>query len=216
MNEGVHAGVCLYSIAGCFLLTGIRGRMAESMREHEHDMLFRREEIAVRVAEIGAQISHDFAGEAILLVGVLKGAAVFLADLARSISVETTFDFRGHLQLQGGQDQRCGKIDQGSGHPDRGSKRDPGRRHPGYRPDLGFPAQVVAATQTQDLTRLPPAWTSRPGGWRRSMPIMSPLPYPTISWSDMGWITRNAFVTSPTSAYLIRMRHQIHIDLCQR
>jgi hypoxanthine phosphoribosyltransferase len=93
VNEGVHAGVCSYSIAGCFLLTGIRGRMAEPMREHEHDMLFRREEIAVRVAEIGAQISHDFAGEAILLVGVLKGAAVFLADLARSISVETTFDF---------------------------------------------------------------------------------------------------------------------------
>jgi hypoxanthine phosphoribosyltransferase len=93
VNEGVHAGVCSNSIAGCFLLTGIRGRMAEPMREHEHDMLFGREEIAVRVAEIGAQISHDFAGEAILLVGVLKGAAVFLADLARSISVETTFDF---------------------------------------------------------------------------------------------------------------------------
>ena len=67
--------------------------MAEPMREHEHDMLFRREEIAARVAEIGAQISHDFAGESILLVGVLKGAAIFLADLARSISVETTFDF---------------------------------------------------------------------------------------------------------------------------
>src|SRR6202043_2575476 len=83
----------VYSIAGCFLFTGIRGRMAEPMREHEHDMLFGREEIAVRVAEIGARISHDFAGEAILLVGVLKGAAVFLADLARSISVETTFDF---------------------------------------------------------------------------------------------------------------------------
>jgi hypoxanthine phosphoribosyltransferase len=63
------------------------------MREHEHEMLFRREEIAARVAEIGAEISRDFAGEAILLVGVLKGAAVFLADLARSISVETTFDF---------------------------------------------------------------------------------------------------------------------------
>jgi len=71
----------------------IRGRMAESMKESEHQMLFRREEIAARVAEIGAQISHDFAGESVLLVGVLKGAAVFLADLARSISVETTFDF---------------------------------------------------------------------------------------------------------------------------
>ena len=49
------------------------------MRELEHQMLFRREEIAARVTEIGAQISRDFAGEAILQVGVLKGAAVFLA-----------------------------------------------------------------------------------------------------------------------------------------
>src|ERR1700679_3796117 len=56
-------------------------------------MCFRREEIAGRVAEIGAQISRDFVGESVLLVGVLKGAAVFLADLARSISVETTFNF---------------------------------------------------------------------------------------------------------------------------
>src|ERR1700735_3369422 len=67
--------------------------MAEPMREHEHDMLFSCYEIARREAEIRGRISHDFAGEAILLVGVLKGAAVFLADLARSISVETTFDF---------------------------------------------------------------------------------------------------------------------------
>src|ERR1700690_4576691 len=75
--------------------------MTEPMNDHEHEMLFRREEIAARVAEIGAQISHDFAGEAILLVGVLKGAAVFLADLARSISVETTFDFVARSSYNG-------------------------------------------------------------------------------------------------------------------
>ena len=63
------------------------------MNEHVHEMLYRREEIATRVAELGAQISRDFVGEAVLLVGVLKGAAIFLADLARSISIETTFDF---------------------------------------------------------------------------------------------------------------------------
>src|ERR1700760_4956480 len=67
--------------------------MTEPMKEHLHEMLFSRDQIAARVKEMGVQISHDFAGEAILLVGVLKGAAVFLADLARSISVETTFDF---------------------------------------------------------------------------------------------------------------------------
>src|SRR5207244_3567352 len=40
-----------------------------------------------------AEITHDFAGESLLLVGVLKGAAVFLSDLSRAIGLETSFDF---------------------------------------------------------------------------------------------------------------------------
>lgn len=67
--------------------------MALSVRKQDLDVLFDRRQIALRVSELGAEISRDFAGQSILLVGVLKGAAVFLADLARSISVETTFDF---------------------------------------------------------------------------------------------------------------------------
>src|ERR1700734_2205307 len=84
--------------------------MTEPMKEHEEEMLFRREEIAARVAEIGAQISHDFAGEAILLVGVLKGAAIFLADLARSISVETTFDFVAISSYKGAKTTAAGRL----------------------------------------------------------------------------------------------------------
>lgn len=57
------------------------------------EVLFSREEIRERVAEIGQEIDRDYAGERVVLVGVLKGAAIFLADLARSISVENTFDF---------------------------------------------------------------------------------------------------------------------------
>ncbi|HEX4312107.1 MAG TPA: hypoxanthine phosphoribosyltransferase [Acidobacteriaceae bacterium] len=57
------------------------------------EVLFSRERIGNRVAEIGRQIDRDYAGETIVLVGVLKGAAIFLADLARSISVDNTFDF---------------------------------------------------------------------------------------------------------------------------
>lgn len=52
-----------------------------------------REQIQRRVAEMGAEISRDFAGQRIVLVGVLKGAAIFLADLARAITVDCTFDF---------------------------------------------------------------------------------------------------------------------------
>ena len=57
------------------------------------EVLFSRERIRERVAELGRQIDRDYAGDQIVLVGVLKGAAIFLADLARSISVENTFDF---------------------------------------------------------------------------------------------------------------------------
>jgi hypoxanthine phosphoribosyltransferase len=56
-------------------------------------VLFSREQIRARVAELGRQIDRDYAGEKIVLVGVLKGAAIFLGDLARSISVDNTFDF---------------------------------------------------------------------------------------------------------------------------
>src|SRR5215471_17177375 len=49
--------------------------------------------IQKRIREMGKQIRKDFPGEPILLVGVLKGAVPFLADLARQIPGEVTFDF---------------------------------------------------------------------------------------------------------------------------
>ncbi|MGA3137087.1 MAG: hypoxanthine phosphoribosyltransferase [Terracidiphilus sp.] len=56
-------------------------------------VLYTREQIAERVAELGAQITRDLNGEKLVMVGVLKGAAPFLADLARSIQADATFDF---------------------------------------------------------------------------------------------------------------------------
>jgi hypoxanthine phosphoribosyltransferase len=58
-------------------------------------VLITREEIAKRVAELGAEITRDFKGEPVMLVGVLKGAAIFLADLSRQIDLDSTFDFIG-------------------------------------------------------------------------------------------------------------------------
>lgn len=61
------------------------------------EVLFTRQQIADRTREIGAQITADYAGrtdgQPIVLIGVLKGAAIFLADLARAIDVDNTFDF---------------------------------------------------------------------------------------------------------------------------
>ena len=58
-----------------------------------HEVLYTRQQIADRVAEMGAQITKDLNGEKLVMIGVLKGAAPFLADLARAVTVDTTFDF---------------------------------------------------------------------------------------------------------------------------
>lgn len=51
------------------------------------------EEIAKRVVELGAEISHDYADHPPLLVCVLKGAFIFLADLVRQVSLPLEVDF---------------------------------------------------------------------------------------------------------------------------
>jgi hypoxanthine phosphoribosyltransferase len=58
-------------------------------------LLFSQEQIAARVAAMGADISRDFRDEQVLLLGVLKGAAIFLSDLARQLTIEASFDFLG-------------------------------------------------------------------------------------------------------------------------
>jgi len=61
----------------------------------ELKVLLSRDQIAQRVAEMGQEISRDFAGQTIIFVGVLKGAAIFLSDLARHVPLDATFDFIG-------------------------------------------------------------------------------------------------------------------------
>ena len=51
------------------------------------------DEVRQRVAQLGKEITSDFADEPPLLVGVLKGAFMFMADLSRSIDLPVEFDF---------------------------------------------------------------------------------------------------------------------------
>lgn len=59
----------------------------------ELKVLIPRQDIAKRVVELGAQITKDFTGQSVIFVGVLKGAAIFLSDLARQVDLDSTFDF---------------------------------------------------------------------------------------------------------------------------
>jgi len=68
----------------------------KSMKVFEHDIeevLLTHEQIQSKAAELGAQISADYAGSDLLLVGVLKGAFVFMADLSRHVTLPMEFDF---------------------------------------------------------------------------------------------------------------------------
>ena len=51
------------------------------------------EDLQRRVAELGRQISEDYAGRDLVMIGVLKGAVLFLADLMRHLSVPAELDF---------------------------------------------------------------------------------------------------------------------------
>lgn len=58
-------------------------------------LLYTREEIAGRVRALASAIDRDYAGADLVLVGILKGAFVFLADLIRELKVPPTVDFIG-------------------------------------------------------------------------------------------------------------------------
>ena len=57
------------------------------------EVLLSEEQIRQRVSELGAEISADYAGEDVVVVSVLRGAAIFGADLVRALDVPVEMDF---------------------------------------------------------------------------------------------------------------------------
>lgn len=69
--------------------------MTEESGEQAVEILLSREKIAQRVRELGREISRDYRGRNPHLVGILKGAWVFMADLIRELDIDVTVDFLG-------------------------------------------------------------------------------------------------------------------------
>ena len=67
--------------------------MNNVMEQDIKKVLISEEEIRAKVEEIGARITEDYAGKNLLLVGILKGSVVFMADLMRAIGVHARIDF---------------------------------------------------------------------------------------------------------------------------
>ncbi len=63
------------------------------MKERIEKVLVSEEDIRTRVREMGEQITRDYAGKDLVLVGILKGSVVFMADLMRQIGLPLNIDF---------------------------------------------------------------------------------------------------------------------------
>lgn len=63
------------------------------MRSHAEKILLTEEEIKTRVKELGQAISRDYENKDLLMVGILKGAFIFMADLVRSVTIPVELDF---------------------------------------------------------------------------------------------------------------------------
>ncbi|MDR1042913.1 MAG: hypoxanthine phosphoribosyltransferase [Clostridiales Family XIII bacterium] len=58
-----------------------------------NDVMFTREQIEARAAEIGRQITRDYTGREVIFVGVLRGAVMWLSEVIKSVDLETQLDF---------------------------------------------------------------------------------------------------------------------------
>lgn len=61
--------------------------------ERIKDVLLTEEEIAVRIRELGKQITEDYEGKDIVAIGILKGSVLFMSDVVRRIDVPVEIDF---------------------------------------------------------------------------------------------------------------------------
>ncbi len=63
------------------------------MDQMQKEILFSREAIDKRVKELAASISRDYEGRELIVIGILKGAFIFMADLIRALSIPCQVDF---------------------------------------------------------------------------------------------------------------------------
>lgn len=79
------------------------------MDEMRKEVLYSRAEIQQKVKEVAGRISHDYAGRELIVIGILKGAFVFMADLIRELTIPCKIDFVRAASYGAGQ-ETSGKV----------------------------------------------------------------------------------------------------------
>lgn len=79
------------------------------MNEISKEILFSRDAIQKRVKELASQISQDYAGRELIMIGILRGAFIFMADLIREITIPCRVDF-ARLASYGAGSESSGKV----------------------------------------------------------------------------------------------------------
>ena len=85
----------------------------ETMKEYQSflaEVLIPEAELKQRIAELGAEISRDYAGEEILAICILRGGVMFLTDLIRCIEPPVAIDFMGVSSYGAGARESSGQV----------------------------------------------------------------------------------------------------------
>ena len=149
------------------------------------EVLFTEEQLARRVGELAHQITQDYQGREIVLISVLRGSFVFMADLCRRIDLPCTVDFMS-VSSYGTGTSSSGQVQ---------ITKDLSGNIEGK--DILVVEDILDSGNTLSYAR---CWTNRTAGssrWRSTTPAS---PSPTPLWWVTAWTTPSTTATCPTSA----------------
>src|SRR5256714_2221613 len=89
LKKGAQGGSMVSPVKASRRRSGMQTELESAVGE----VLIDKEALSARIAELGAEISADYAGRDLLLIGVLKGAVFFMADLMRKLTIPCEVDF---------------------------------------------------------------------------------------------------------------------------
>lgn len=171
------------------------------LRENIARVLLTEEEIQRKVAEMAAEISKDYEDKQLLLVGILKGSMVFMADLMRRLSINAKIDFMsvssyGSSTVSSGQVRIILDLKRPIENYDLllvEDILDSGAT-------LSYLKELLTARQPRSI-RIATLLDKPDGANPTLRPITKGLRFPTNSSSATGWITTRITAICPTSAF---------------